>query len=184
MKKSFRNQFAAFVFLLAVIADVIQYNAANQVSDEVYGIQSQSDTLEFGDAVYVNADMNNTPAPQDKKENKTPEFEQLLIDRDKLRSEKIEMLTEKWENTQNTAQKEKAHKELLQYNANITTENQIEQVLKEKKIAESIITIALDGSVDAVVNEQVTTQAKAVQIADVIVRYADVKMSDIHIKGK
>lgn len=184
MKGKLRKQFALFVFTVAIIAGVIQYNVANQISDEEYGLQSESNSLEFGDAVYVNADVNSTASPVPTEIAAVSKFEQLMIDRDKLRSEKIENLTQKWETTEKQAEKEKAHKELLQYNANISIEDQIEQVLKEKKIATSIITIATDGSVDAVIDEEVTTQAKAVQIADVIVRYANVSMSQIHIKGK
>jgi len=79
--------------------------------------------------------------------------------------------------------KTKAYDKAIRISENSQKEMRIENLVKEKGFNDVVVLFGDDGSIDIVVKSPSLTSAQTAQIADIVMRQANVPMSKIHIKS-
>lgn len=177
--------------LMLVIAGYLQYsyNKSSQFSEE--------DSAQIGDAVYVEnqdsttadqaATADNATAVGEKAVTASKEannyFAQTKMDRDVVRDKDIELMKSITDDQLATKeQKSAAHSKMMKIVEISQKEVNIENLIKGKGFSDVVAMFGEDGSVDVTVKTPAITKAQAAQIADIVVRQANVPLDKIVIK--
>lgn len=110
-------------------------------------------------------------------------FVEYRLEREKVRSEKSDVLREIIKNSQNEDARTKAQETVLKLVQDKQKELEIENLIKARGFNDALVFIR-EGSVSAVVKAPVLTRQEVTQIADIIHRSAGVNNEEIQISAK
>lgn len=110
-------------------------------------------------------------------------FTEYRLERERMRSEKYDVLKELIKSAQTEAIRQDAQKQVLKMIQEKQQETEIENLIKARGFNDALIFIK-DNAVSAVVKTNSLNKEEVVQIADVISRIAKVKAEDITISAK
>lgn len=110
-------------------------------------------------------------------------FTEYRLERDKIRSERSDLLRESIKSANSEEARQKAHDTMLKMVMDKQRETEIESLIKARGFADALVFIK-DNSVSAVVKTSSLSREEVVQVADVISRVAGVKAEDITISAK
>ena len=114
----------------------------------------------------------------------TPDFFiEYRLDRDKIRSERADLLRESIKNAKNDESRVHAQDIVLKMIMEKQKEAEMESLIKARGFADSLVFIR-DNSVSAIIKTSSLSREEVVQIADVISRVSGVKAEDISISAK
>lgn len=110
-------------------------------------------------------------------------FIEYRLERDKIRSERSDLLRESIKNATSDDARQKAQDTMLKMVMEKQRETEIESLIKARGFADVLVFIK-DNSVSAVVKTSVLSKEDVVQVAEIISRVAGVKAEDITISAK
>ncbi len=110
-------------------------------------------------------------------------FTEYRLERDKIRSEKSDLLREIIKNSQTENAKHQAQETILKMTLEKQREAEMENLIKAKGFADALVFVR-DNSVSAVVKTTALTKEEVVQVAEIISRIAGVKPEDITVSAK
>lgn len=110
-------------------------------------------------------------------------FTEYRLERDKLRSERAELLRESIKNANTEERRQAAQENVLKMVQEKQRETEMESLIKAKGFADVLVFCRQD-SVSAVVKANSLSQDEVVQVADVIGRISQVKQENITISTK
>ncbi|CVK19640.1 MULTISPECIES: SpoIIIAH-like family protein [Sporomusa] len=110
-------------------------------------------------------------------------FTEYRLERDKIRSERSDLLREIIKNAAAEDTKHQAQETILKMTLEKQREAEMENLIKAKGFTDALVFIS-DNSVSAVVKTTALTQEEVVQVAEVISRLAGVKPEDITVSAK
>lgn len=110
-------------------------------------------------------------------------FTEYRLERDRLRSEKSEVLREAIRGAKNDDMRQKAQEAMLKLVVDKQKESEMENLIKAKGFADALVFIR-ENAVNAVVKAQSLDRETVVQVADIISRVGGVKPEDITISAK
>ena len=158
--------------LLAMIAISLYLQCSNK---EKVNVISNDDT--YGQKVYVNATV--------EEKNKCDFFAKTKLDRDIVRGQNKEILEEISLDKNATEEvKNSAYKQMLKIVSDKEKEDKIETMVKEMGFNNVIAILGDNDCLDIIVKAPELTANSATQIANIGKRYANINISDIHVKCK
>lgn len=110
-------------------------------------------------------------------------FTEYRLEREKIRSERSDLLREVIKNARTDDMRVKAQETVLKIALEKQRESELENIIKSKGFADVIVFIR-DHSVSAVVKTTSLTKEEVIQVADIITRSAGVKAEEISISAK
>lgn len=110
-------------------------------------------------------------------------FTEYRLERDKIRSERSDLLREIIQNASSQDTKQQAQESILKMTLEKQREIEMENLIKAKGFADALVFIR-DNSVSAVVKTTTLTREEVVQVAEVISRISGVKPGDITVSAK
>ena len=110
-------------------------------------------------------------------------FTEYRLERDKIRSERSDLLREIIKNSKTDDAKKQAQESILKMTLEKQREAEMENLIKAKGFGDALVFIR-DNSVSAVVKSNSLTKDEVVQVAEVICRTAGVKPEDITVSAK
>lgn len=110
-------------------------------------------------------------------------FSEYRLERDKIRSERSDLLREIIQNTSSQDTKHQAQESILKMTLEKQREAEMENLIKAKGFTDALVFIR-DNSVSAVVKTTTLTREEVVQVAEVISRISGVKLGDITVSAK
>jgi len=110
-------------------------------------------------------------------------FIEYRLDRDKIRSERSDLLRESIKNAKNDESRIRAQDIVLKMITEKQKEAEMESLIKARGFADSLVFIR-DNSVSAIIKTSSLSREEVVQVADVISRTTGVKVEDISISAK
>lgn len=110
-------------------------------------------------------------------------FTEYRLERDKIRSERSDVLREIIKNAKNDDARQKAQDAVLKLVVEKQREAEMENLIKAKGFADALV-LMRENSVSAIVRTQALSKDEVVQVADVISRVAGVRPEDITISAK
>ena len=149
--------------------------------------------LEFGDiSSLLQARVNRSTAMQVTKSvaaepiipaNSPDFFTEYRLERDKIRSERCDLLRDSIKNAKNDDTRTHAQDTVLKIIMEKQKEAEMENLIRAKGFADALVFIR-DNSVSAVVKATSLSREEVIQVAEVISRISGVKVEDISISGK
>lgn len=115
--------------------------------------------------------------------NATDFFMEYRLERDKLRSERSELLRENIKNAQNEDTRQRSQDAILKLILEKQRESEMEGLIKARGFGDALVIIR-DNSVNAVIKTASLSKEEVIQIADIISRISGVKAEDIVISAK
>lgn len=158
--------------LLAMVAVslYLQYSNKGKVN-----VISSDDT--YGQKVYVSADTN--------EKEKEDFFAKTKLERDIQRGQNKEILEEiSLDKNASEDVKNNAYKQMLKLVSNKEKETKIETMVKELGFSNVIAILSDNDNLDIIVKAPQLTSNTVAKIANIAKRYANVNISNIHIKSK
>ncbi len=110
-------------------------------------------------------------------------FAEYRLERDKVRSERTDLLREVLRGAKTDEARQKAQDAVLKLALEKQREAEMENLIKARGFADALVFIR-DDSVSAVVKTQMLSREDVVQVADVIARVSGVRPEDIVISSK
>lgn len=110
-------------------------------------------------------------------------FIEYRLERDKIRSERSDLLRESIKNAKTDEARQKAQDTMLKMVIDKQKETEIESLIKARGFSDVLVFIK-DNSVSAVVKTSSLSREDVIQVAEVISRVAGVKAEDITISAK
>lgn len=110
-------------------------------------------------------------------------FGEYRLERDRLRSERSEVLREVFKTARSDDSRQKAQDAILKLTIDKQRESEMENLIKAKGFADALVFIR-DNNVSVVVKAQTLTKEEVIQVADIISRVAGVSPEDITISAK
>ena len=110
-------------------------------------------------------------------------FTEYRLERDRLRSERSEILREVVRNAKSDDVRQKAQEAMLKLAVDKQRESEMENLIKARGFADALVFMR-ENAVSAVVKAQVLDREAVVQVADIISRVGEVKPEDITISAK
>lgn len=122
--------------------------------------------------------------PQEQNTGKDNFFSEYRIERDRKRSEQVEILREIVNNANSSAQmRQEAQQKLIKISESLEKESKIENALIAKGFKEAVAVIQLD-SVMIIVSSNGLRQDEIARISDIVVKVTGCKMEDVVIVPK
>ena len=154
---------------MIVVAGYLQYNKPKD------SVSSNDNTV--GQKVYVNASVD--------KEKKEDFFAKTKLERDIARGQNKEILQEiSLDKNATDEVKKSAYQQMLKLVSDKEKETKIETMVKEIGFSNVIAILGDDENLDIIVKSNELNSNLATQIASIGKRYANVSMSNIHVKSK
>lgn len=110
-------------------------------------------------------------------------FTEYRLERDKMRSEKSDLLREAMKSAQTEDSRQKAQESVLKMVQEKQREAEMENLIKARGFADALV-FYRDQSVSAIVKTSTLSRDEVIQVADVISRVSGVKPEDITISAK
>lgn len=110
-------------------------------------------------------------------------FTEYRLERDKIRSERSDLLRETIKNAKTEDARQHAQDTMLKLVQEKQREMEIESLIKARGFADALVFIK-DNSVNAVVKTTALSREEVTQVADIISRVAGIKAEDITISAK
>ena len=110
-------------------------------------------------------------------------FIEYRLEREKIRSERSDLLRESIKNAKNDDVRSHAQEIVLKMITEKQKESEMESLIKARGFTDSLVFIR-ENSVNAIVKTNSLSREEVVQIADVISRVSGVKIEDISISAK
>lgn len=110
-------------------------------------------------------------------------FTEYRLERDKLRSERSELLRESMQSASTEEARHAARESVMQMMQAKQRESEIEGLIKAKGFADALV-FCRERSVSAIIKANALTQDEVVQVADVISRVTSASPEDITISAK
>jgi stage III sporulation protein AH len=110
-------------------------------------------------------------------------FTECRLERDRVRSERSELLREAIKNAKSDDSRQKAQDAVLKLVLEKQRESEMENLIKARGFADALV-FARDNAVSAVIRSQTLTREEVMQVADVISRVSGAKPEDITISSK
>jgi len=110
-------------------------------------------------------------------------FTEYRLERDKIRSERCDLLRDSIKNAKNDDTRTHAQDTVLKIIMEKQKEAEMENLIRAKGFADALVFIR-DNSVSAVVKATSLSREEVIQVAEVISRISGVKVEDISISGK
>lgn len=110
-------------------------------------------------------------------------FTEYRLERDKIRSERSDLLREIIQNAKTEDSKHQAQETILKMTLEKQREAEMESLIKAKGFADALVFVR-DNSVSAVVKTTALTKEEVIQVAEVVSRVAGVKPEDITVSAK
>lgn len=110
-------------------------------------------------------------------------FTEYRMERDKIRSERVDMLRESIKQARTDDMRQKAQETVLRLALEKQRESEMENLIKARGFADALVFIR-ENSVNAVVKATSLSKEDVLQVADVISRQAGIKQEDITISAK
>ena len=110
-------------------------------------------------------------------------FIEYRLEREKIRSERSDLLRESIKNAKNDDVRSHAQEIVLKMITEKQKESEMESLIKARGFTDSLVFIR-ENSVNAIVKTNSLSREEVVQIADVISRVSGVKIEDISISSK
>lgn len=110
-------------------------------------------------------------------------FIEYRLERDKIRSERSDLLRESIKNAKSEDARQKAQDTMIKMVVDKQRETEIESLIKARGFSDVLVFIK-DNSVSAVVKTTSLSREEVVQVAEIISRVAGVKAEDITISAK
>jgi stage III sporulation protein AH len=110
-------------------------------------------------------------------------FTEYRLERDRVRSERTDLLREILRGSKNDEARQKAQEAVLRLTLEKQRESEMENLIKARGFADALVFIR-EGGVSAVVKTQALNRDEVVQVADVIARVSGVRPEDIVISAK
>jgi len=110
-------------------------------------------------------------------------FTEYRLERDKIRSERSDLLRESIKNAKNDESRDHAQDIVLKMIMEKQKEAEMENLIRARGFADSLVFIR-ENSVSAIVKANSLSRDEVVQVADVISRATGVKVEDISISAK
>ena len=165
-----RQMISLSLIAMIVVAGYLQYNGKKNT-------QVASNEEAVGQKVYVSASMD--------KEKKEDFFTKTKLERDIARGQNKEILQEiSLDKNATDEVKKSAYKQMLKLVSDKEKETKIETMVKEIGFNNVIAILGDDESLDIIVKSPQLNSNLATQIASIGKRYANVSMSNIHVKSK
>lgn len=110
-------------------------------------------------------------------------FTEYRLERDKIRSERSDLLRDSVKTAKTDDSRQKAHDTMVKMVLDKQRETEIESLIKARGFSDALVFIK-DNSVSAVIKTSSLSREEVVQVADIISRVAGVKAEDITISAK
>lgn len=111
-------------------------------------------------------------------------YAEYRIERDRLRSERIDLLREVAKNGKNEdSSRQKAQDAIIKITLDRQKELEMENLIKAKGFSDALVFIR-DNSVNAIIKTNALSKEEVMQIADIIARSTGVRQEDITISTK
>lgn len=110
-------------------------------------------------------------------------FTEYRLERDKIRSERSDLLRDSANTAKTDDSRQKAHDTMIKMVLDKQRETEIESLIKARGFSDALVFIK-DNSVSAVIKTSSLSREEVVQVADIISRVAGVKAEDITISAK
>ena len=110
-------------------------------------------------------------------------FTEYRLERDKIRSERSDLLRESIKDAKNDESRVRAQDTVLKMIMEKQKEAEMESLIRARGFADSLVFIR-ENSVSAVIKASSLSREEVVQVADVISRVSGVKVEDISISAK
>lgn len=110
-------------------------------------------------------------------------FTEYRLERDKMRSEKSDLLRETIKSAQTEDIRQKAQESVLKMVQEKQREAEMENLIKARGFSDALV-FYRDQSVSAIVKTSTLSREEVIQVADVISRVSGVKAEDITISAK
>jgi stage III sporulation protein AH len=110
-------------------------------------------------------------------------FTEYRLERDRLRSERSDLLREVIKNSRTDEARHKAHDAVLKMVLDKERESEMENLIKARGFADALVFVR-DSTVNVVVKTGSLNRDEVIQVADIISRVAGVKPEDITISAK
>lgn len=110
-------------------------------------------------------------------------FTEYRLERDKIRSERSDLLRDIIKNAKGEDTKHQAQETILKMTLEKQREAEMENLIKAKGFSDALVFVR-DNSVSAVVKTTALTREEVIQVAEVISRIAGVKPEDITVSAK
>lgn len=110
-------------------------------------------------------------------------FTEYRLEREKIRSERTELLRDTVKNARNDDVRNKAQETMLKIALDKQRESDVETLIKARGFADALVFLR-ESSVSAVIKTPSLTKEDVVQVADAIVSITGVKQEDITISAK
>ncbi|MBP2653002.1 MAG: SpoIIIAH-like protein [Firmicutes bacterium] len=110
-------------------------------------------------------------------------FVECRLDRDRLRSERSDMLRDVIKTAENEESRQKARNDALKLVLDKERETEIESLIKARGFTDALVLVQ-DNTVSVVIKTNTLSREDVVQVADVISRVSGAKPEDITISAK
>lgn len=110
-------------------------------------------------------------------------FTEYRLERDKIRSERSDLLREIIQNASTQDTKQQAQETILKMTLEKQQEVEMENLIKAKGFTDALVFVR-ENSVSAVVKTTALTREEVIQIAEVISRISGIKPGDITVSAK
>lgn len=110
-------------------------------------------------------------------------FTEYRLERDRIRSEKTDLLREVLKNANNDNDRNVAQDKMLRIIADKQRESEMENLIRSRGFADALVFVR-DSSVSAVIKTPSLAKEDVVQIADIISRISGIRAEDIAIIAK
>ncbi|MDR3593002.1 MAG: SpoIIIAH-like family protein [Negativicutes bacterium] len=161
---------AVCIMLFAIVATSI-FN---------YGREYRAARVDRSSAMQVVKPLSSEPA------NVSPAadfFTEYRLERDRLRSERSELLREVFKNARGDDSRQKTQDAILKLTIDKQRESEMENLIKARGFADALVFLR-DNTVSVVVKAQTLSREEVIQVADIISRVAGVGPEDITISAK
>lgn len=163
--------------LAAVVGFVVI--AALAISLFTYGREYRSTRVDRSNAMQVVKPVAETVTPVAM----TDFFTEYRLERDRVRSERSELLREALRSAKSDEARQKAQDAVLKLVIEKQRETEMENLIKARGFADALVFMR-ENTVSAVVKTQSLSRDEVMQVADVISRVSGVKPEDIVISAK
>lgn len=110
-------------------------------------------------------------------------FTEYRIERDKMRSERTEILRNSIKETNDEEHRQSLREKILSMVQEKKQETEMESLIKAKGFADALI-FCSDKSISAIIKTEILTKEDVMQVADIIMRITNAKPEDITISAK
>lgn len=143
-----------------------------------YGREYRSTRVDRSNAMQVLKPVAETVAPP-----VSDFFTEYRLEREKVRSERSDILREILRNAKTDDARQKAQDAVLKLALDKQRESEMENLIKARGFADALVFVR-DNAVNAVVKAQALNRDEVIQVADVIGRVSGVRPEDITISAK